>query len=264
MSKPDLMPLAEEERADLLALLRELTPAQWDAQSLCTHWRVRDVATHIVSYDELSKPRQSRPFFAGGSAPARSTTSPWPATETSTPTASSTWWPATSTREVCRRDSGRDCSDRRHHPPSRHQASPLPAANHPCTPARPCPHLLAGSPHLALQRQREGTETRRHRRRLDRRRRTGGHRSRRGTPHGCRGSRARRWRTSAETASDLAETGTPALTRLCPKPSVNRSESVRIVGAGGAQLVDRRKRTGLRTAVHERPASHTSRSTPAQ
>ena len=55
MSTPDRMPLAEEERADLLALLRELTPAQWDAPSLCDSWRVRDVATHIVSYDELSK-----------------------------------------------------------------------------------------------------------------------------------------------------------------------------------------------------------------
>ena len=66
MSKPDLMPLAEEERADLLALLKELTPAQWDAQSLCTHWRVRDVATHIVSYDELSVPATVATFFRGG------------------------------------------------------------------------------------------------------------------------------------------------------------------------------------------------------
>ncbi len=66
MSKPDLMPLAEEERADLLALLEELTPAQWDAQSLCTHWRVRDVATHVVSYDELSVPATVATFFRGG------------------------------------------------------------------------------------------------------------------------------------------------------------------------------------------------------
>jgi uncharacterized protein (TIGR03083 family) len=66
MSKPDLMPLAEEERADLLALLRELTPAQWDAQSLCTGWRVRDVAIHIVSYDELSKAGTAATFLRGG------------------------------------------------------------------------------------------------------------------------------------------------------------------------------------------------------
>ena len=35
VSKPDLLPLAEEERAELLALLRELAPVQWDAPSLC-------------------------------------------------------------------------------------------------------------------------------------------------------------------------------------------------------------------------------------
>jgi uncharacterized protein (TIGR03083 family) len=66
MSKPDLMPLAEEERADLLALLRALTPTQWDAPSLCTEWRVRDVATHIVSYDELSKAATVAIFLRGG------------------------------------------------------------------------------------------------------------------------------------------------------------------------------------------------------
>jgi uncharacterized protein (TIGR03083 family) len=66
MSKPDLLPLAEEERADLLALLRELTSAQWDAQSLCTRWRVRDVATHIVSYDELSVAATVGTFLRGG------------------------------------------------------------------------------------------------------------------------------------------------------------------------------------------------------
>jgi len=60
------MPLAEEERGDLLALLRELTPAQWDAPSLCTDWRVRDVATHVVSYDELSVPATVATFLRGG------------------------------------------------------------------------------------------------------------------------------------------------------------------------------------------------------
>jgi uncharacterized protein (TIGR03083 family) len=66
MTKPDLMPLAEEERADLLTLLRELTPAQWGAPSLCANWRVRDVATHIVSYDELSKVATVATFLRGG------------------------------------------------------------------------------------------------------------------------------------------------------------------------------------------------------
>lgn len=71
MSSPDLMPLAEEERADLLALLRELTPAQWAAQSLCTNWRVRDVATHVVSYDELSTAATVATFLRGGLRPGR-------------------------------------------------------------------------------------------------------------------------------------------------------------------------------------------------
>lgn len=43
--------LARDERADLAKLLRELTPEQWDRESLCDGWRVRDVVAHIVSYD---------------------------------------------------------------------------------------------------------------------------------------------------------------------------------------------------------------------
>ena len=66
MSEPDLMALAQEERAELLALLRGLTDDQWNAQSLCTQWRVRDVATHVVSYDELSTPTLVGTFVRGG------------------------------------------------------------------------------------------------------------------------------------------------------------------------------------------------------
>lgn len=66
MSRPDLMPLAVQERADLLALLHELAPAQWEAPSLCRNWRVRDVATHIVSYEELSKAALVGTFLRGG------------------------------------------------------------------------------------------------------------------------------------------------------------------------------------------------------
>lgn len=71
MTKSDLLPLAEEERADFLAMLRELAPEQWDAQSLCTKWRVRDVATHVVSYDELSKISTATTFLRGGLRPAK-------------------------------------------------------------------------------------------------------------------------------------------------------------------------------------------------
>lgn len=66
MGKRDLMTLAEEERTELLGLLRSLTATQWDAMSLCSRWRVRDVAIHVVSYDELSVPRLGATFLRGG------------------------------------------------------------------------------------------------------------------------------------------------------------------------------------------------------
>jgi uncharacterized protein (TIGR03083 family) len=66
VSKPDLIVLAQEERADLLALLEELSAEQWIAPTLCTQWRVRDVATHVVSYDELSVPSLVGTFVRGG------------------------------------------------------------------------------------------------------------------------------------------------------------------------------------------------------
>lgn len=64
--RPDLMALAEAERTDLVALLQSLTADQWAAQSLCTQWTVRDVALHLVSYDELSKLALVATFLRGG------------------------------------------------------------------------------------------------------------------------------------------------------------------------------------------------------
>ncbi len=66
MKKPDLIELAEAERADLLTFLRELSQDQWDAPTLCTQWTVREVAIHIVSYDELSAPSLVATFLRGG------------------------------------------------------------------------------------------------------------------------------------------------------------------------------------------------------
>jgi uncharacterized protein (TIGR03083 family) len=51
----DLRRHAAHERAELVALLEQLTPDQWESASLCPAWRVRDVATHVFSYDELSR-----------------------------------------------------------------------------------------------------------------------------------------------------------------------------------------------------------------
>ena len=49
----DVRRLARDERADLAAFLSTLTPQQWQAPTLCTQWRVRDVVAHIISYDDL-------------------------------------------------------------------------------------------------------------------------------------------------------------------------------------------------------------------
>jgi uncharacterized protein (TIGR03083 family) len=40
--------LIEAERRSLADLLEDLTPQQWEAPSLCTEWRVRDVAAHVA------------------------------------------------------------------------------------------------------------------------------------------------------------------------------------------------------------------------
>jgi uncharacterized protein (TIGR03083 family) len=45
--------LTRDERADLAAFLATLAPLQWQAPTRCAWWRVRDVAAHVVSYDEL-------------------------------------------------------------------------------------------------------------------------------------------------------------------------------------------------------------------
>ncbi len=49
----DVMTLATRERADFADFLETLTPQQWDAPSLCEGWIVRDVVSHVISYDEL-------------------------------------------------------------------------------------------------------------------------------------------------------------------------------------------------------------------
>jgi uncharacterized protein (TIGR03083 family) len=51
------MRLARDERRDLADLLVTLRPEQWDAPTLCTQWRVRDLVAHVYSYEELSLTR---------------------------------------------------------------------------------------------------------------------------------------------------------------------------------------------------------------
>lgn len=47
----DVVELATAERTDLADFLATLTPEQWQAQSLCERWRVRDVVAHVMSFD---------------------------------------------------------------------------------------------------------------------------------------------------------------------------------------------------------------------
>ena len=52
-SRPDLIGLVGEERRDLANFLDTLTPAQWQAPSLCVGWSVLDVVAHLISFEGL-------------------------------------------------------------------------------------------------------------------------------------------------------------------------------------------------------------------
>ncbi len=45
-----------QERLGLLGLLETLTPAQWETESLCSEWRVRDVVGHMISETTMTVP----------------------------------------------------------------------------------------------------------------------------------------------------------------------------------------------------------------
>ncbi len=57
MSPSDRVVAATAERTELAELLGSLDPAQWDLPTPCRRWSVRDVAVHVVSYDDLPVPR---------------------------------------------------------------------------------------------------------------------------------------------------------------------------------------------------------------
>src|SRR4051794_19829709 len=50
----DTWQMIDAERAEFADLCDSLTPEQWDAPSLCTNWRVRDVVGHIAGGADLS------------------------------------------------------------------------------------------------------------------------------------------------------------------------------------------------------------------
>jgi uncharacterized protein (TIGR03083 family) len=61
-----LVALAEAERGDLADFLGTLTEEQWQAPSLCSGWSVRQVAAHVISYDDLALPALLGRLARGG------------------------------------------------------------------------------------------------------------------------------------------------------------------------------------------------------
>lgn len=51
----DVIMMVREERAEMADFLESLKPEQWDQASLCRGWRIRDVAAHVISYEEQSR-----------------------------------------------------------------------------------------------------------------------------------------------------------------------------------------------------------------
>jgi uncharacterized protein (TIGR03083 family) len=49
------MELARAERLEFASLLDGLSAQQWKAPTLCDEWRVRQLVTHVLSYEELSR-----------------------------------------------------------------------------------------------------------------------------------------------------------------------------------------------------------------
>src|SRR3712207_9270575 len=66
----DTLPLFPGERAALLDLLADLSPAEWDAPTVCPGWSTKDVALHLLGDDigRLSWGRDGyvNPAFAAG------------------------------------------------------------------------------------------------------------------------------------------------------------------------------------------------------
>ena len=54
------------ERQTLLELLETLTPAQWNAPSLCAEWQVRDVVGHMVSETRMTATQAAWGFMTSG------------------------------------------------------------------------------------------------------------------------------------------------------------------------------------------------------
>lgn len=66
----DLWPAIHAERAALAADLAHLTPEQWDTQSLCSQWSVREVVAHLTAAASTSRLAWVRSIVGAGFRPA--------------------------------------------------------------------------------------------------------------------------------------------------------------------------------------------------
>ena len=64
LTKSDIWRLIHEQRDKTADMLATLTPEQWEMQSLCADWRVRDVAAHCIE-TQLMTPGRFFSLFAG-------------------------------------------------------------------------------------------------------------------------------------------------------------------------------------------------------
>jgi uncharacterized protein (TIGR03083 family) len=63
---PDLWPVIHAERSALAHDLARLRPWQWEAQSMCVRWRVREVAAHLTATSKMTPGRFMRHLAGTG------------------------------------------------------------------------------------------------------------------------------------------------------------------------------------------------------
>ena len=74
----DVIPLLDEERDELVKLLRKLTPEDFQKPTACAPWTVRDLTAHLVQVDLSLLSRLRDGFIApGDEAPAGAALVPW-------------------------------------------------------------------------------------------------------------------------------------------------------------------------------------------
>lgn len=61
----DLLAAAQAERTSLAEVLGSLAPHEWELPTPCDGWTVRDVAVHVVSYDDLATVRAALEIVRG-------------------------------------------------------------------------------------------------------------------------------------------------------------------------------------------------------